>query len=248
MENLPVSVETKVDEIPTEYLSGRVLLAEDNIDNQELLLIYLNRMGVNVTVVENGLLAVEAVNEHVFDLVLMDLRMPIMGGLEAITVLRNKGIEVPIVALTANAMKEDRDACFKAGCNGFLTKPIDVVRLNSMVEKYLDIKKNESTNTSLLISTLLEEDPGAVHLIKKFVNNFIKSLNKVESYIQQQQWDNLADILHQIKGTGGNFGYPDIYSIVAEMEFHVESKNADALNEFLSKLRELHRRMVLALE
>ena len=247
-EHLPIQIESKVDEMPTEYLSGNILLAEDNLDNQELLLIYLNRMGVNVTVVENGLLAIEAMNEHVFDLILMDLRMPIMGGLEAITILRNKGFEIPIVALTANAMQEDREACFKAGCNGFLTKPIDVVRLNSMVEKYLDIRIKDSANTSSLVSTLLEEDPGALYLIKKFVSNFAKSLNKIENHIQLKQWENLADILHQIKGTGGNFGYPDVYSIAAEMECHVEGKNLEGLNELLSKLRDLHSKMALGLE
>ena len=141
-EHLPAVTQVKEYTMPAGHLSGSVLLAEDNLDNQELLLIYLHRMGLNVTVVENGKLAVEAATKNNFDLVLMDMRMPVMGGLEAIRILRQQGFDRPIVALTANAMREDKAACFKAGCNGFLTKPIDVAHLNESISKYLNININ----------------------------------------------------------------------------------------------------------
>lgn len=147
-EHLPYINREKQNTIPVGHLSGNILLAEDNIDNQELLLIYLNRMGVNVTVVENGKLAVEAVKNNNFDLVLMDMRMPVMGGLEAVRILRENKFENPIVALTANAMQEEKDACFNAGCNGFLTKPIDTALLNKTISTYLDAKIETQTQQS----------------------------------------------------------------------------------------------------
>lgn len=136
-DHIPNIYQEKIHSEPAGNLTGKVLLAEDNFDNQQLLLIYLRRMGADVTIVENGKLAVEAANANNFDLVLMDMRMPVMGGLEAITLLRKQNFKKPIVALTANAMKEDKDACYKAGCNGFLTKPVDVVKLNKTLEEFL---------------------------------------------------------------------------------------------------------------
>lgn len=247
-EDLPKMTQIHVEEESVGQLSGHVLLAEDNLDNQELLLIYLHRMGVNVTVVDNGQLAVEAVAEKSFDLILMDMRMPVMGGLEAISILRDKGFDTPIVALTANAMQEDKDACFNAGCNGFLTKPIDTVQLNSTVEKYINIKVEKSVNKVSLISTLLNEDPETIDLIKNFVGNFSKSLSKIEKFIEQQHWDKLLDVLHQIKGTGGNFGYPEICSVAVEMESHTKGKDTSALYQLLSELKEVHSKMEMGLE
>jgi len=144
-EHLPKANQEDVQVIPAGHLSGKILLAEDNLDNQELLLFYLRRMGAEVTIVENGKLAVEAANDTSYDLVLMDMRMPVMGGIEAVTLLRQQGFKKPIVALTANAMREDKDVCFKAGCNGFLTKPVDMGLLKETVEKYLGIKATDNS-------------------------------------------------------------------------------------------------------
>lgn len=125
---------------PETSLRGRVLLAEDNVDNQRLLGFYLKRAGVEFIVVDNGAAAVRCGTSESFDLVLMDMQMPVMDGLSAIRLLRQQNFDKPIVVLTANVLAEDRSACEEAGANDFLTKPVDVKRFNDMLEKYLSSK------------------------------------------------------------------------------------------------------------
>ncbi len=124
-------------------LDCRILLAEDGPDNMRLISWLLQKAGAEVTPVANGRLAVEAAfnadcNGRPFDIVLMDVQMPEMDGYEAAKKLRDAGYLHPIVALTANAMKEDRQRCLYAGCNDYLTKPIDREKLLQMVANYTD--------------------------------------------------------------------------------------------------------------
>ena len=106
----------------------RVLVAEDNPVNQKLASLILEREGHRVHIVENGQAVLEALAREPFDLVLMDLQMPDMGGLEAPRLIREKEAPaprpLPIIALTANAFEEDREKCLAAGMNGFVTKPM----------------------------------------------------------------------------------------------------------------------------
>lgn len=118
-------------------MSGRVLVAEDSPTNQTLIELLLRRMGVESVIVENGRLAVEKAAVEKFDLILMDIQMPVMNGFEATRQLRRNGVQIPIVALTACAMKGDDKKCFAAGCSDYLTKPVDRKKLAQTLAKYL---------------------------------------------------------------------------------------------------------------
>jgi len=128
-------------EIPA---SLRVLLAEDNLVNQKLATRLLEKRGHSVTVVGNGREAVEALARQYFDLVLMDVQMPEMDGFEAVGVIRDKektsGAHQPVVALTAHAMKGDKERCLEAGMDFYLTKPIHSTELDALLAQFCERK------------------------------------------------------------------------------------------------------------
>lgn len=240
--------EKSIDDISTEKLSGNILLAEDNIDNQELFSIFLERIGVDVTIAENGKIAVEATEKHDFDLILMDIQMPVMGGIEAVKLLRKKNFKKPIVAVTANAMIEDRKDCLDAGCDDFLAKPVNAEKFSQILEKYLDINVAKSSNKASMVSTLLKEDPDLINLVKKFVASLPDTLAQIEELVKNVNWEELSNVLHKLKGTSGNFGFGEVSSLVSKMEFQVANKNKSELMELLMKLKENHQQILSGLE
>jgi len=118
-------------------LNGRVLLVEDNRENQKLITKSIRKTGLTVDIAENGKVGVEKALSGNYNLVLMDMQMPVMGGLEAIRKLRNSGYTVPIISITANAMQEDRNSCFAAGANDYLTKPLDFNHFYEVLSDHL---------------------------------------------------------------------------------------------------------------
>ncbi len=125
-------------------LRGRVLLVEDSLDNQRLIARTLERVGLEVTVASDGRAGVDAAMEGDFALVLMDIQMPRMDGLDATRELRSRGFQVPIVAMTANTEPEARRRCIDAGCNDFLTKPVDRMVLLERLARLMHRKRPES--------------------------------------------------------------------------------------------------------
>jgi signal transduction histidine kinase/ActR/RegA family two-component response regulator len=130
-------------------LHGRVLMAEDGPDNQRIIAHLLKKVGLDVTIVENGLLAKEAawaaVRENApFDLILMDMQMPVMDGYEATASLRREGYIGPIVALTAHAMSNDCEKCLASGCTDYASKPIQRNVFYSLLSKYLSENKQQA--------------------------------------------------------------------------------------------------------
>jgi len=130
-------------------LSGRVLVAEDNIVNEKLIVRLLTGMGLDVEVARNGSEAIERFEARPFDLVFMDCQMPVMDGLEAARAIRrveSGGRRVPIIALTANASTADRERCLTAGMDGFIAKPFKIGTIRDEVERWLPVSEPVETS------------------------------------------------------------------------------------------------------
>lgn len=118
-------------------LNGHILLVEDNINNQNIISRYINKLGPTVDVADNGQQAIEKILNRNYDIILMDMQMPVLDGLEATRQLRESGNDTPIISLTANAMQEDRKKCIDAGANDYLSKPIEFKEFYCTLQKYL---------------------------------------------------------------------------------------------------------------
>jgi len=129
-----------------------ILVAEDNLVNQKLTLKILSKLGFDAALAENGKVAIEMVSQQPYDVILMDVQMPEIDGLEATRIIR-QGMEIQpiIIAMTANAMKEDKDECLKAGMNDFLSKPVKLEELVNMLAKWSDVVKQNALHEKATI-------------------------------------------------------------------------------------------------
>ncbi len=140
-----------------EKFSGRVLVAEDSPTNQTLITLLLKRLGLEVTMAKDGTEAVDKAMGRDFDLIIMDIQMPHMNGYEATRILRREGITVPIIALTAHAMKGDDRKCISAGCDDYLPKPLNRKELFKVIAKYLPSKPGVLSQTIDSVSSEAHE-------------------------------------------------------------------------------------------
>ena len=203
----------------------QILLAEDNEINQKLAIHHLEKQGHFVMTVPDGHEAVEALARERFDLVLMDVQMPKMGGFEATAKIRNRehanGPHIPIVAMTARAMKGDRESCLAAGMDGYVSKPIQTDQLFDEIERVVAISFEARSQTK---SAPLEQRPLAASfdlaaalnqvsndkdLFKEIVGMFISShpqqMLMIKSAIESEDVEALSFAAHSLKGVVGNF-------------------------------------------
>jgi signal transduction histidine kinase/DNA-binding response OmpR family regulator/HPt (histidine-containing phosphotransfer) domain-containing protein len=145
---------TPPSELPDARQALKVLLAEDSLVNQQVAIGLLNLKGHDVVVAQDGQEAIAALQEQTFDVVLMDVQMPELDGIEATRRIRQReqgsGQHIPIIAMTANAMKGDRERCLEAGMDGYLAKPIDVHRLYEAIDKVVANRDGQQTQPSRL--------------------------------------------------------------------------------------------------
>ena len=204
-------------------LTGRkVLFAEDNPDTSRLVAFFLRNEGAHVDLAPNGAVAVELVEEgeangEGYDLVLLDMQMPVMDGYQATKLLRSSGFDKPIFALTAHARSEDRIACLDAGCSEFLKKPIGKRALVAALLSALGEEKSQVSTPEEEIEDLLK-DPEFLAMAEEFAASLKLRISEMWAAWEREDWRTLKDLSHKIKGAAGGFGMGDVSDAAAELE------------------------------
>ena len=253
----------KENEIP--QFSGHVLVAEDVKTNQLLTTSMLNRMGLEVTIASDGIEAVEKATAKQYDIIFMDIQMPNLDGYEAVTILRKHGNKTPIIAMTAHAMKGDAQKCIAAGCDDYLSKPIDRCGLAKKIRKYLSRKEqglisqvesvqsqaNElsklcdnqefASNTEEIINMeKLVERFGDESIIKEILPTYLKDnkehFGKLSEAIQANDAKEIAFHAHAIKGAGRNLMVSKMTEIAANLEDAARKGNSDDFEGIFEQL------------
>jgi CheY-like chemotaxis protein len=221
--------------VPPWNLRGRVLLVEDGPDNQRLISLHLRRAGLEVTIAENGRIGVDAVlaaaqDGEPFHLVLLDMQMPELDGYGAATELRGRGQTLPIIALTTQALAEDREKCLAAGCTEYLTKPVDRNLLLSMVSGLLGksgMGPSQSRSTpAASIRSSFACDPDMKEVLGEFVGKLPERVDQLAQLLRQGNLEELRRAVHQLKGAGGGYGFPQITEAAALAEKCVKDNEA----------------------
>lgn len=229
-------------------LSGKVLLADDVLENQKLIAHYVKDMGAEIDIASNGLEAVEMAEANDYDLILMDIRMPIMDGIGAIRQLRAKGNKVPIVSLSANNMSEDQARYLSAGFNASISKPIVRMAFKQVLVTYLKPAASKSGDEAPIYSSLLESEPDFIDIINMFLQRLPELIQKISDSFESGDWALLKEELHRVKGVAGNYGYNDLMKLVAKGEFVATSKDYVAFTALLVEIKAVERRILLAVD
>lgn len=256
----PVKLHELIKPRKLSFQGYQILLVEDNLINQEVAATMLEKIGAVITLANNGREAVDlVVDQHRFDIILMDLQMPIMSGYEAAKIISANFPSIPIIALTATAMAEDMESILNYGMVDRITKPIEIDRLYFTVNKWL--KKDED-----IANEINEDQPNYMDIdwdlgLKMLSGDrklFIKLLHQFERMLNQQLEQlhtlaNLTDntetiyhILHSLKGVSGNLAVNNIYQLMIKLEQKLESDGkitvsdvselANLTNRFISEL------------
>ena len=226
-------------------LHGRVLLAEDVEVNRLLFKTLLNRIGAEVTTVANGAEAVEYALKNQYDLILMDIQMPVMDGIIATKMLRERSVSVPIIALTANVMKEDQAKYTEVGFNGFVGKPVQRTELYAIVKQYLDICDFSETSEPIYPRPIDDNEIFST-LSKKYAKNVLPEfVNEARTHVSNQNWNELKQTIHKLKGTGSGYGYPCITELCKKVEFELAKEDWQSVKTLVSQLEKMQFRISL---
>lgn len=230
-------------EIQEESLKDlEVLVAEDNEINRFLAKKVLENWGANVTTANNGKLAVEAVEKNKFDIVLMDMQMPEMNGLEATIAIRNLPDEIkasiPIIALTANALKGEEEKCKEAGMDEYLSKPFDQAVLYRNIVKLTEIKPiviMDTYNNGEIMYDLSKLDKHVKgnpefkkRMVKLFIENAQNDMNNMAKAIEEDNWETIKRIAHKLKPSLDIIGADQVRKLALDIEgFLLDSTNKE---------------------
>ena len=250
-----------------EFPDCKILVIDDAAENRELLTLVLDDLGINTDTAENGAIGVEMTTKEHYDVILSDIQMPVMDGYQAVAAMRENGIEQPVIALTANAMKGYEERILKAGFSHYMTKPIDIDALSKLLAELLGGKRvenakpvrkptvaaNESNITGT--TTVDEGDQKPIYsrlagseklapVVEKFITRVGEQFKLMEEAHQNKDVKELASLAHWLKGSGGTIGFDQLSKPAKQLEKNALAGEIDAckgdlelISSIISRLR-----------
>ncbi|WP_415903523.1 response regulator [Neptuniibacter sp. QD29_5] len=230
------SVKQTIDIKDPNSFNGKVLLVEDNITNQAVARALLEQLGLKIDVAANGEEALSALDMIKYDLVFMDCQMPVMDGYEASRAIRQDKMfkELPIIAMTANAMAGDREKCLQAGMSDYISKPINADRLIQALNHWLPNGKTSISNEEQsrhdikykqpvwdhdnALKRLMMNDKLLVKVLEAYLQNSAKLIENTQQAFRDQNWEELRQHAHNLKGMALNLSAPQLNGICKKIE------------------------------
>jgi two-component system sensor histidine kinase/response regulator len=253
----------------------KILLVEDNDINQLVAKDILEQAGINVSIASNGEEAIKYVRANKFDIVLMDVQMPIMDGYKATEILRKTytSSELPIIAMTANALKGDREKSIDSGMNDYISKPINPEIMFETIGKWIsgnntpniekplketlegkNITLEEKIEGSKEKVEILDFDETLIKLgnkqdfyyslLKRYNDSYSNLVNEFSDMRKNKQYDEAKRFIHSIKGVTGNIGAMKLNKFIVQFEEQYESYDDESLNENLATLSALNEELL----
>ncbi len=241
-----------------DFPPAKILVVDDGPENREFVKVVLEDYDLTVEEAANGRIAVEMVSRTDYDLVLMDIQMPELDGLTATRMLRDQGFQMPIIALTANAMKGFEPELFSAGYSDFLTKPIDLNHFLTKLAEILQatpIEPNQplqdaikeslclETGNSPIVSRLDSANPKFARIISNFVGRLETQLQAMETAYSEQDFDASAKLAHWLKGAGGTVGFDVFFEPASELEAAAKAENLTLMKQHIDQIQALASRV-----
>lgn len=253
----------------------RILVAEDNITNQTVVTGFFEKQGLkNVTLVDNGLQAVETYQNNAFDVIFMDIRMPVMDGFQATTAIRELEAQqnlphVPIVALTAHALKEDQALCLAKGMDYYTSKPIkqhELLKVLMLIPAALPVQSQEENSQNQPLADNESDTPqteifnlesalrpvdGDMSIFKRIIKVYLKSYPTLFEQLKQavlaNDCENIHDKAHTLKGSSSNFAAHKVVELAAQLEEMGKGCNIQDAESVLTQLEPALNRLAKAL-
>lgn len=247
-----------------------ILLVEDNLTNQKVAVAMISKLGFRSRIASNGIEAIKLLEKEIFDLVLMDIKMPDMDGFQTTGIIRDPesnvlNHSVPIIAMTAQALKGDREKCIDAGMVDYISKPIDFSQFASVIQRWLALSPKPASSTTIsdqMISQnelkiwdysefsrrLLGDKDMLISVIKVFLNETPRKYDALRQAMIRNEMDSIRDIAHSIKGATANISAGNMREIMTSIEKDAVHQVSGRMRTYLDQMELQFRKLLSILE
>ncbi|MFA3790893.1 ATP-binding protein [Aliiglaciecola sp. SL4] len=231
-----IAMEYRHNNVEIPRLSGHILCVDDNQDNLQLVAYLLRKTGVKMSLASSGFEALELAKQHRFELILMDMQMPDMDGLETTQRLLEFGVQCPILMLTANVDSESIQQVMQAGATAHFGKPIKTEAFYAKLTELMDLKTyNQVEHQGVQPSNEFER------LIEDYKNSFESKIADMQAAADLQDWHQVQQLMHKLKGSAGSYGFDRISELAKQVEDNVTQEHFSNAIDSLNQLKQLMR-------